>query len=67
MSKLTASEIHLIRLISRDSRKDGWTSVGKLVWPYVLKLPAALVDKSESGESRKAKLTIAGKILLEFI
>jgi len=64
---ITAGELHLMHLVQKDAKPDGWTSVSKTVWPAVLHVSDRLMEKepNEKGGGR-VRLTHDGRIVLEF-
>lgn len=62
--KLTSENEHLMKLIDRDKKEDGWTSVNKIVAPLVSSIPSELVIFEPSENGGRAKLTEAGQIVL---
>lgn len=68
MSRLSVSELHLLRLIRKDKGNDGWTNVSDVVYPIVKNLPSELViieQKTENGWWQ-AKLTDVGETVLNW-
>lgn len=64
--KISGPDRHLLSLIRKDKKPDGWTSVSRMVWPFMLKLPRELVELEEVGEGGIAKLTPTGEIVLDW-
>lgn len=64
--KLDPKDRHLLSLIRKDKKPNGWTSVSKMVWPLMLKLPRELVELEEVGEGGIAKLTETGETVLDW-
>lgn len=65
--KLTAGEIHFLRLIEKGQNcPDGWAPVSKQVLPLVKAMPAELVEWREVDDGRGlAMLKPAGQNLLD--
>ena len=62
MEKLDIQHKHILKLINRDKKADGWTPVSKQLFPVLSKnMPKELVEfeKSEDGGMR-ARLTEEG-------
>ena len=64
--KLTAGQMHLLRLIKRGKDADGWTSVSENVWPFVENLPSKLCELRKAGKGGFARLTHDGETVLEW-
>jgi len=66
---LTASEKHLLRLVIKDKKADGWTPVSKPIMGLMRPLPSALVDVEDVGsEGRgRARLTKLGEDVLPWV
>jgi len=56
---------HIIRLIVKGSKKDGWTPVSETVLPLVKALPPSLVEFNEDNSC--VKLTGEGIIVATFM
>jgi hypothetical protein len=41
------AELHLLRLIKRSPKKDGWASVSKFVWPLLETVAEDLIEKKQ--------------------
>lgn len=67
-SQLDAGQKHLLRLINRGKKEDGWTSVSAVVFPLLLDLPEDLVEKEkfDIGGGR-IRLTEKGNVVLPYI
>ncbi len=65
--KLDYNQKHLMRLIARGKKEDGWAPVSKMVYPLLPSIPSELVilERFEDGAGR-AKLTPTGEIVLEW-
>lgn len=63
--KLNPGQKHLLRLVHKDKKEDGWTPVSSVVWPLMADLPTELVTTElfMTGGGR-AKLTQQGEIVL---
>jgi hypothetical protein len=66
-NKLDQGQIHMMRLIDRESDSEGYAPVSKMVLPLVEKLPNELVELVPTEDGRgKARLTDAGKTVLQW-
>ena len=66
--KLDIQHKHIMKLIERDAKPDGWTSVSDKLYPILSKsMPAELIEfKQEYGNGR-ARLTDEGRSVLSVI
>lgn len=62
--KLSAEHRHLMRLILKDQRPDGWTPVSSTVWPFAKMIPKELVWCHDT--EKLIRLSDAGKVVLEW-
>ena len=67
MQKLSDNDKHLLRLIHRSEKRDGWASVSQPIWPFIAKLPSDLVELQEVGFSGIVKLTREGETVLKWL
>ncbi len=67
--KLNAGHKHMLKLIDKDKKSDGWTVVSDRAYPQLFKvMPSELVEFSGSAGSAgsyKAKLTTEGQNILK--
>lgn len=66
-TQLDAGNKHLLRLIRKGQDADGWSSVSKILWPVVSKLPPQLVELRPHGKSGSVRLTQAGNTILDWL
>lgn len=66
-TKLNMNDKYLLRLIHKDKKPDGWTSVSKPVWPFILELPRELTEVIEVGEAGIVRLTEKGETVLDWL
>lgn len=64
-AKLNSGDMHLMRLLLRDRKPDGWTTVSSTVWPVIEKLPAELVELHP--DKNAAKLTSEGETVIAWL
>lgn len=57
MRELTGGEIHLLKLISKEAKEDGWAKVSDAIMTVVHPLPRRLVEVEEN----RARLTEEGR------
>jgi hypothetical protein len=58
---------HLMRLVKKDRKEDGWATVSATVWPVVDTLPVELVEREQFPDgSGRARLTTAGETVLQW-
>lgn len=67
MSTLNNGQKHLLRLIRKDSDKEGWTPVSNFVWPAVEGLPSELVEIEKTETGGRARLLPAGEVVINWI
>ncbi len=74
--KLADIDRHWLTLISRGGKwnvtgptdPDGWVTVGKMLTPWVAKVPHELVEMREIEDGKsEVRLTDAGKIVVKYI
>lgn len=67
-SKLTDVQLDVIQLIDRTpDRGDNWRNISSKVFDKLIKpMPKELVEIDESTDPQRARLTDAGRILLEW-
>lgn len=63
-TELTHGEKHIMRLMARDKKADGWTTISSTLWPWIEKMPRELVELHPDGG--KAKLTEAGEAVIRW-
>jgi len=65
--KLNGGEIHLLKLIAKDSDAEGWTPVSKPVYALIDKLPKELVCIEPVGDEGRghARLTERGQNIID--
>ena len=66
-TKLDSSQKHILKLIARDSKEDGWTSVSAQVYPVILQtMPTELCVLESTGSEGcgRVKLTDKGREIL---
>jgi hypothetical protein len=64
--KLDIQHKHIMKLIDRDKKEDGWASVSNQLYPHLCKnMPAELVELCGEPDSFKARLTKKGENILE--
>jgi hypothetical protein len=65
-TKLAPQHKHILKLVSRDKKADGYTPVSDVLYPYLVEnTPKELVEFSGVEGSYKARLTEKGKAILE--
>lgn len=63
--KLTAGELHLLKLIRRDADVDGWAPISAAVYPLVHPLPRRLIECLPFADGTgSARLTEEGRGVL---
>lgn len=63
--KLDAGQKHIMHLVARDAKPDGWTSVSEMLYPSISKsLPPELVTLEKLETGGRAKLTVEGQAVL---
>jgi hypothetical protein len=67
MSKLSHGELHLMRLLARDTNAEGWTTVSRQVWPLVVSIPDELRELKPIKDAGFARLTVAGYTVLQWL
>jgi hypothetical protein len=70
MNKLTSSDKHLLSLVSKGQKPDGWTTVSNTVMKVMVPLAKTfpeLVTLEEVGTGGIAKLTREGEIVLKWL
>lgn len=67
MKTLTPNDKHLLRLVERGKKENGWSNVSAQVWPFISKLPQELVELKEVGFGGIVKLTKEGEIVLKWL
>lgn len=64
--KLDIHHKHIMKVIDRDKKEDGWTLVGDALYPYFREnMPGELVEFCCEKGCFKAKLTQKGNNILE--
>jgi hypothetical protein len=59
--KLGRKHKHIMRLLDRDKKEDGWASVSEALYPVLSKaMPSDLVEFREVGGVGSARLTDEG-------
>ncbi len=65
-AKLNAGQKHIMRLIARDKRPDGWTTVSKMLSPLMqTALPDTLAEFRATDVGGEMRLTEEGQQVLE--
>ncbi len=65
-TKLDSSQKHVLKLISRDRKADGWTIISSMLYrPLSASIPAELATFEPVGDAGRAKLTTEGQSLLD--
>jgi hypothetical protein len=63
---LDAGQKHILRLIARDCNSDGWATVSSALYGVLCSsLPPELVTFEPSGGAGRARLTGAGRAVVE--
>jgi len=66
--KLDIQHKHIMRLINRDAKQDGWTDISDQLYPVLLKsMPNELIEFNQVSGKGKARLTDEGKSVLSAI
>jgi hypothetical protein len=64
-SKLDSGQKHLLRLVAKDAKADGWANASYVVYRLIDKtIPRALVELYGSTDIRRIRLTPLGQQLL---
>lgn len=64
--KLEHQHKHIMKLIARDRKKDGWTRVSKALYPHLSKnMPKELVAVEATEDGGRAKLTEEGQKIVD--
>lgn len=65
-TKLDYGQKHILKLIARDSGEDGWTPVGKMLFPHIRKeIPSELAEFEATDDAGRARLTEKGRSLVD--
>ncbi len=64
--KLNISERHILRLVRKGQDFEGWAKVSAQVWPFVKAMPRELVTAEKTETGGRAKLTVAGEVILDW-
>jgi hypothetical protein len=67
---LTPSDKHLLRLIEKGKKTNGWTSFSSAVWPVIVPLVRKfpeLLEVNEVGTGAIARLTYEGSIVVKWL
>lgn len=66
MYKLKIEHKHMLKLIDRETEKDGWTPISDALYPHLLtNMPNELVVFDGTAGSYKAKLTDEGQNIVK--
>lgn len=66
MTPLDAGQKHILRLIDRDKKADGWTPVSSQLYKTLsADIPAELATFEPVGDAGRAQLTDAGNGIIE--
>lgn len=66
-NKLNNNQKHLLFLIRKDKKEDGWTKVSEILWKFFDALPKELVQTLKLSVGGLAKLTEKGNIVMDWI
>lgn len=64
MSKLDSNSKHLLMLIMKCRKLDGWATVSDVVWPLMETLPCELVEMRNDANGKFVRLTDTGETVL---
>ena len=66
MEKLDIQHKHIMKLIDRDKKDDGWTTVSDILYPHLSQnMPGELVEFAGDTGCYRARLTEKGNNILE--
>jgi hypothetical protein len=66
LEKLDHGQKHVLRLIDRDKKSDGWTTISAQLFPAIsTSLPAELATFEATADGGRARLTDLGFNILE--
>lgn len=65
-TKLDAGQRHVLKLIARDKKPDGWTTVSAVLYPTLSKdTPTELAEFEPIGDAGRARLTPSGQGIVD--
>lgn len=65
-TKLDGGQIHILRLIARDRKDDGWCSVSSTLYKTLSQnVPSELATFEPVGDAGRARLTDAGQGVID--
>jgi hypothetical protein len=65
-TKLDGGQKHILKLIARDKKDDGWTTVSSQLYKTLsANIPAELATFEPVGDAGRAKLTDAGQGIID--
>lgn len=65
--KLTPNQMHLMRLIRKDEKVDGWCKVSEMIFPFIKDLPSQLVISKKEIDGGFARLTEKGNTIVDWL
>ena len=67
MSKLTDNQKHLLKLIQRSNKTDGWSHVAETLRPFITALCAEIPELVIYDPEHKVRLTQEGETVLKWL
>lgn len=65
--KLDDVQRHSLRLARRDAGPGGFVKVSKAVWPWVMTVPAELMEHWPEQDGGRVRLTERGKAVADYL
>lgn len=64
--KLDDRARHLLFLVQKGAKEDGWSRVSEMVWPLLKIIPSELIESRKEDDGGYAKLTEKGQTILDY-
>ena len=59
--------MHLMRLIRKGQKVDGWCEVSEMIFPFIKDLPTQLVVSKKASTGGIARLTEKGNTIVDWL